>query len=136
MNWWRCPTRTLKPHLIYLTWNLGSFHMHTTFPEHNMESDRAATNLGPDVSKGMAEEHVAIPKQKQPKKRFLGKRLVSKASEERMRANANIEDSSAIQGMRRHLRMPLIVTRTNGYSSGPASPHCSRLECHPSIYTA
>ncbi|KAI4657716.1 Diphthamide biosynthesis protein 1 [Alternaria triticimaculans] len=60
-----------------------------------MEDDRAATNLGPDAEQGMPEE--AVPVQKQPKRRFVGRKTAEKAGEQQADPNANIEDSSAIQ---------------------------------------
>lgn len=63
-----------------------------------MEDDRAATNLGPEVEEGIAEEPVAVPKQ--PKRRFVGRKTVEKTGEPQADPNANIEDSSAIQGVR------------------------------------
>jgi 2-(3-amino-3-carboxypropyl)histidine synthase len=63
-----------------------------------MEEDRAATNLGPEADQGMPEE--AAPLQKQPKRRFVGRKTAEKAGEQQADPNANIEDSSAIQGVR------------------------------------
>jgi 2-(3-amino-3-carboxypropyl)histidine synthase len=63
-----------------------------------MEDDRAATNLGPDADQGMPEE--VAPVQKQPKRRFVGRKAGEKAGEQQADPNANIEDSSAIQGVR------------------------------------
>jgi 2-(3-amino-3-carboxypropyl)histidine synthase len=62
-----------------------------------MEDDRAATNLGPSVDEAMSEEPVAIPRQ--PKRRFVGRKTAEAASKS-ADPNANIEDSSAIQGVR------------------------------------
>jgi 2-(3-amino-3-carboxypropyl)histidine synthase len=64
-----------------------------------MEDDRAATNLGPELDEGIAEEPAAAPKQ--PRRRFVGRKTVEKAGEQQADPNANIEDSSAIQGVRR-----------------------------------
>ncbi|KAG9383786.1 Diphthamide biosynthesis protein 1 [Pyrenophora tritici-repentis] len=64
-----------------------------------MEDDRAATNLGPEAAFDMAEEAELLPKQ--PKKRFVGRKMAAKASGQQADANASIEDSSAIQGVRR-----------------------------------
>lgn len=61
-----------------------------------MEDDRAATNLGPEVEEGIAEEPQAVPKQ--PRRRFVGRKTADKAVEATSDPNANIEDSSAIQG--------------------------------------
>jgi 2-(3-amino-3-carboxypropyl)histidine synthase len=63
-----------------------------------MEEDRAAANLGPEADQGMPEE--AAPVQKQPKRRFVGRKTAEKAGEQQADPNANIEDSSAIQGVR------------------------------------
>jgi hypothetical protein len=73
-------------------------------PEHaattttTMEEDRLATNLGPDFDEGMVEE--PAPVSKQPKRRFVGRKTAEKSSEQPADPNANIEDSSAIQGVR------------------------------------
>ncbi len=64
-----------------------------------MEDDRAATNLGPEVEEGIAEEPVPVPKQ--PKRRFVGRKVNGNAGDAQADPNANIEDSSAIQGVRR-----------------------------------
>jgi 2-(3-amino-3-carboxypropyl)histidine synthase len=63
-----------------------------------MEEDRAATNLGPGVEDGIVEETAHVPKQ--PKRRFVGRKTAEKTSEQQADPNANIEDSSAIQGVR------------------------------------
>lgn len=71
-------------------------------PEHatdTMEEDRAATNLGPGVDEEIIQEQVAVPKQ--PKRRFVGRKTTEKSGEQQADPNANIEDSSAIQGVRR-----------------------------------
>ena len=62
-----------------------------------MEDDRAATNLGLEADQGMPEE--AVPVQKQPRRRFVGRKTADKSSEQQADPNANIEDSSAIQGV-------------------------------------
>jgi 2-(3-amino-3-carboxypropyl)histidine synthase len=62
-----------------------------------MEDDRAATNLGPSVEEGIPEEPTVVPKQ--PKRRFVGRKKAEVASNA-VDPNANIEDSSAIQGVR------------------------------------
>jgi 2-(3-amino-3-carboxypropyl)histidine synthase len=64
-----------------------------------MEDDRAATNLGPEVNEGISEEPAAAPKQ--PRRRFVGRKTAGTAGEQQADPNANIEDSSAIQGVRR-----------------------------------
>lgn len=63
-----------------------------------MEDDRAATNLGPDVDEEMPEEPVSVSKQ--PKRRFVGRKTAEMANQPSADPNANIEDSSAIQGVR------------------------------------
>ncbi|KAF2749117.1 diphthamide biosynthesis protein 1 [Sporormia fimetaria CBS 119925] len=60
-----------------------------------MEDDRAATNLGPSAEDGMTEEPTVLPKQ--PKRRFVGRKAVEKVANSAPDANANIEDSSALQ---------------------------------------
>jgi hypothetical protein len=65
----------------------------------NMEDDRAATNLGPEVDEGISEEPTVA--QKQPRRRFVGRKTAETAGEQQADPNANIEDSSAIQGVRR-----------------------------------
>lgn len=71
-------------------------------PEHatttTMEEDRSATNLGPEIDEGIVEEPAAVPKQ--PKRRFVGRKTTEKSGEQPVDPNANIEDSSAIQGVR------------------------------------
>jgi hypothetical protein len=65
---------------------------------HNMEADREATNLGPEISDEIPREEVITPKE--PKRRFVGR----KTAAEKAAANAsevNIEDSGkAIQRKR------------------------------------
>jgi 2-(3-amino-3-carboxypropyl)histidine synthase len=68
-----------------------------------MEDDRAATNLGPETDPGMPEEAVPVPKQ--PKRRFVGRKTAEKTSDQQADPNANIEDSSAIQGVRNPYRV-------------------------------
>ena len=68
-----------------------------------MEEDRSATNLGPEVDQGITEEPAAVPRQ--PKRRFVGRKTAEKSGEQQADPNANIEDSSAIQGVRRLLAM-------------------------------
>ncbi|KAF1997865.1 Diphthamide biosynthesis protein 1 [Amniculicola lignicola CBS 123094] len=59
-----------------------------------MEEDRAATNLGPSTEDGIVEE--PVPVQRQPKRRFVGRKTTDKPAAS-VDPNANIEDSSAIQ---------------------------------------
>jgi 2-(3-amino-3-carboxypropyl)histidine synthase len=64
-----------------------------------MEDDRAATNLGPSAEDGMIEEPVQVPRH--PKRRFVGRKAAEVAGKPASAdPNANIEDSSAIQGVR------------------------------------
>jgi 2-(3-amino-3-carboxypropyl)histidine synthase len=70
-----------------------------------MEDDRAATNLGPSTEDEIPEEPVVVPKL--PKRRFVGRKTAETASKS-LDPNANIEDSSAIQGVR-HPAMILFV---------------------------
>lgn len=65
-----------------------------------MEEDRAATNVGPMGEEQYRGETTAVPKV--PKKRFVGRRAAERAAG-KTDPNANIEDSSAIQGVRLHL---------------------------------
>lgn len=60
-----------------------------------MEDDRAATNLGPAADEAVPDELPAAPKQ--PRRRFVGRKTANEAPKA-ADANANIEDSSAIQG--------------------------------------
>jgi len=66
-----------------------------------MENDRAATNLGPAAEEGVPEEVPVEPKQ--PRRRFVGRKTaqVSAGTGKLLDPNANIEESSAIQGVRR-----------------------------------
>lgn len=93
-----------------------------------MEEDRAATNLGPDVDEAIAEEPAAVPRQ--PRRRFVGRKTADKGGEQQADPNANIEDSSAIQGVRR-LVLLLHATLANITRSRPAPPRCPRPERHP-----
>jgi hypothetical protein len=76
-----------------------SFPTITHTQHQKMEDDRAATNLGPDVDEGISEEPPAVSKQ--PRRRFVGRKTAEQGSGEQADPNANIEDSSAIQGVRR-----------------------------------
>jgi 2-(3-amino-3-carboxypropyl)histidine synthase len=80
-----------------------------------MEDDRAATNLGPEADQGMPEE--AVPVQKQPRRRFVGRKTAEKTSDQQADPNANIEDSSAIQGV----RGPYQVGALSGIANIPKS---------------
>ena len=55
---------------------------------------------------GISEEPTAATKQ--PRRRFVGRKTAEKASEQQADPNANIEDTSAIQGVR---RLPQIQIR-------------------------
>jgi 2-(3-amino-3-carboxypropyl)histidine synthase len=68
-----------------------------------MEEDRAATNLGPGADDGISEEPTVTAKQ--PRRRFVGRKTAEKAGEQQGDPNANIEDSSVIQGVRRLTHM-------------------------------
>ena len=94
-----------------------------------MEDDRAATNLGPDTDQSMPEE--VAPVQKQPKRRFVGRKAGEKAGEQQADPNANIEDSSAIQGVRSPQKSFLMHRGPNMYPSCPASAYSSCPECDP-----
>lgn len=75
-----------------------------------MEEDRAATNLGPLVEDGLREEPAAPTRQ--PKRRFVGKRTAEKVAGKTADPNANIEESSAIQGVRPICTEIIIFTNT------------------------
>lgn len=92
-------TRVFSPTNILLPSHFNPATRRTR--HHTMEEDRVATNLGPEVDEGMVEEPAAVPKQ--PKRRFVGRKTAEKSSEQPADPNANIEDSSAIQGVRRLL---------------------------------
>jgi hypothetical protein len=97
-----------------------------------MEEDRAATNVGPDVpdlDETMASEPAVVAKQ--PRKRFVGRKTGDKAAEPSTDPNANIEDSSAIQGVRRILCCPMHRHSTLTAYSRTASSHCPRAERNP-----
>jgi 2-(3-amino-3-carboxypropyl)histidine synthase len=59
-----------------------------------MEDDRAQVDLG--IAADIEEAHATQPVQKQPKKRFVGRRTADASA--RNGGNASIEDSGAIQG--------------------------------------
>lgn len=61
-----------------------------------MEDGRAQVNLGQAIDA----ELQAVPEEtpKQPKKRFIGRRAAAERAEQKTSANANIEESSAVQG--------------------------------------
>jgi 2-(3-amino-3-carboxypropyl)histidine synthase len=60
-----------------------------------MEDDRLETDLG--IAADIEAEHIAqAPVQKQPKKRFVGRRTADASAKNG--ANTSIEDSGAIQG--------------------------------------
>jgi hypothetical protein len=102
-----------------------------------MEEDRAATNVGPDVpdvDETMASEPAVVAKQ--PRKRFVGRKTGDKAAEPSTDPNANIEDSSAIQGVRRILCCPMHRYSTLTAYSRTASSHCPRAERNPRRHSA
>jgi 2-(3-amino-3-carboxypropyl)histidine synthase len=69
-----------------------------------MEEDRAATNLGPDVSESLEIEVTSAPKQ--PKRRFVGRRAAEKAATTNA-PNGSIEESTTIQGVKSPQPFPL-----------------------------
>lgn len=73
-------------------------HNHRNTQRANMEEDRAATNLGPLEDDGLVGEPPVVPKQ--PKRRFVGRKTAENAASPPADPNANIEDSSALQGAR------------------------------------
>lgn len=66
-----------------------------------MEADRAQANLGPAAEHAVPEEVPVAPKQ--PRRRFVGRKTAAAAAGGRADADAsaNMEDSTAIQGVRR-----------------------------------
>lgn len=106
---------------------------HARHNTRNMEEDRAATNLGPEVEEGISEEPAVVPKQ--PRRRFVGKKTAGAASEQQSDPNTNIEDSSAIQGVRHLITLTKRLYADFGISR-PASPYCSRAEHTPRIATS
>ena len=64
-----------------------------------MEQDRAETDVGRAVDAELSAENQ--PKQKQPRKRFIGKKEAAERAEGRADMNGTIEDSGAIQGISR-----------------------------------
>ena len=61
-----------------------------------MEQDRAQTDVGKAVDAELSAENQH--KQKQPRKRFIGRKEAAERAEGRADANGTIEDSGAIQG--------------------------------------
>jgi hypothetical protein len=106
---------------------------HAQHSTRNMEEDRAATNLGPEVDEGISEEPTVAPKQ--PRRRFVGRKTAGTTGEQQADPNANIEDSSAIQGVR-HLFNFTRRRHANHQLSRPTSSYCSRAECTPRIATS
>jgi hypothetical protein len=98
-----------------------------------MEEDRVATNLGPEVDEAMIEEPTAVPKQ--PKRRFVGRKTAVKSGEQSADPNANIEDSSAIQGVRCLWKIRM-RSCNNMCHSRPAPPHCPSPERYPRRHPA
>lgn len=68
----------------------------------NMEADRAAVDLGiaADLEQAQAEEEEVTPApiQRQPKKRFVGRRQATESAAAGNDDNSAIENSSAVQG--------------------------------------
>lgn len=64
-----------------------------------MEEDRAQADLGEVVDAEVCAEKQG--KQKQPKKRFIGRKEAAERAEKRGDTNGTIEDSAAIQGVQR-----------------------------------
>lgn len=62
-----------------------------------MEEDRAQVDLGGAVDAELGPENQQ--KQKQPRKRFVGRKEAAERAEKRSDTNGTIEDSGAIQGM-------------------------------------
>lgn len=62
-----------------------------------MEKDRAQADLGEALDAEFEAEKQE--KQKQPKKRFIGRKEASERAEKRNDTNGTIEDSGAIQGV-------------------------------------
>ena len=64
-----------------------------------MEEDRAQADLGEAVDAELGVEKQE--KQKQPRKRFIGRKEAAERAEKRGDTNGTIEDSGAIQGVQR-----------------------------------
>ena len=62
-----------------------------------MEGDRAQADLGVAVDAELIIENQQ--KQKQPRKRFIGRKEAAERAEKRSDTDGTIEDSGAIQGM-------------------------------------
>lgn len=62
-----------------------------------MEEDRAQVDLGGAVDAEQGAENQQ--KQKQPRKRFIGRKEAAERAEKKIDTNGTIEDSGAIQGM-------------------------------------
>ena len=60
-----------------------------------MEDDRALVDLG--IAVDIEERQEEVPAQKQPKKRFVGRRQAAEAAS-RNGANTSVEDSGAVTG--------------------------------------
>ena len=63
-----------------------------------MEADRAKADLGPDIVFANSKTADVADVQKQPKKRFVGRRAAAERAERDGKASASIEDNGAIQG--------------------------------------
>lgn len=62
----------------------------------DMEEDRAQTDLG--IAADMEESQSSPPVQKQPKKRFIGRRAAANAVRNNGANNLPLEESGAVQG--------------------------------------
>lgn len=68
-----------------------------------MEEDRAQADLGEAVDAELDAEKQE--KQKQPKKRFIGRKEAAERAEKRADTDATIEDSGALQGVQNALEV-------------------------------
>ena len=62
-----------------------------------MEVDRAQVDLGEAVDAELLAEN--LQKQKEPRKRFIGRKEAAARTEKKGNTNGTIEDSGAIQGV-------------------------------------
>ncbi len=63
-----------------------------------MEEDRAQSDLG--IAADIEQAQSPTPVQKQPKKRFIGRRAAANAARNSSTDNPSLEDSGAVQGTR------------------------------------
>ena len=73
-----------------------------------MEQDRAQADVGKAVDAELIAENQQ--KQKQPRKRFIGRKEAAERAETRADINGTIEDSGAIQGNSRASELCAFVT--------------------------